>query len=73
MSTTVELFYNESDARAAAQVESNVLQEAPPLVVLHGLFGSADNWRSHIKSWAETRRVIAVDLRNHGRSHMFRA
>lgn len=68
MSTTVELFYNESDARAAAQVESNVLQEASPLVVLHGLFGSADNWRSHIKSWAETRRVIAVDLRNHGRS-----
>ncbi|WP_158773305.1 alpha/beta fold hydrolase [Cobetia sp. L2A1] len=68
MSTTVELFYNESDARAAAQGEDNAQQESTPLVILHGLFGSADNWRSHIKSWAETRRVIAVDLRNHGRS-----
>jgi len=41
---------------------------ALPLVVLHGLFGSADNWRSHIKQWQGDRRVIAVDLRNHGRS-----
>ncbi|MFY0988927.1 alpha/beta fold hydrolase [Halomonas sp. C05BenzN] len=39
-----------------------------PLVVIHGLFGSADNWRSHIKAWQEHHRVIAVDLRNHGRS-----
>lgn len=39
-----------------------------PLVILHGLFGSADNWRSHIKHWQARRRVIALDLRNHGRS-----
>lgn len=39
-----------------------------PLVIIHGLFGSADNWRSHIKQWQTERRVIAVDLRNHGRS-----
>ncbi len=39
-----------------------------PLVILHGLFGSADNWRSHAKQWQEQRRVVAVDLRNHGRS-----
>ncbi|MDT8893658.1 alpha/beta fold hydrolase [Halomonas sp. I1] len=42
--------------------------EGVPLVVVHGLLGSADNWRSHIKKWRESRRVIAVDLRNHGRS-----
>ncbi len=42
--------------------------EGVPLVVIHGLFGSADNWRSHVKAWQETRRVITVDLRNHGRS-----
>src|SRR5690554_7771767 len=42
--------------------------EGVPLVVVHGLFGSADNWRSHVKAWQQTRRVIAVDLRNHGRS-----
>lgn len=39
-----------------------------PLVVVHGLLGSADNWRSHLKAWQAHRRVIAVDLRNHGRS-----
>lgn len=39
-----------------------------PLVVVHGLFGSADNWRSHLKQWQRRHRVIAVDLRNHGRS-----
>ncbi|OBX36307.1 esterase YbfF [Halomonas elongata] len=42
--------------------------EGVPLVVVHGLLGSADNWRSHIKKWRDSRRVIAVDLRNHGRS-----
>ncbi|QJQ96227.1 MULTISPECIES: alpha/beta fold hydrolase [Halomonadaceae] len=42
--------------------------EGVPLVVIHGLLGSADNWRSHIKQWQQRRRVVAVDLRNHGRS-----
>ncbi|WP_445009920.1 alpha/beta fold hydrolase [Vreelandella stevensii] len=45
--------------------------EAPqqaPLIVIHGLLGSADNWRSHLKVWQRKRRVVAVDLRNHGRS-----
>ncbi|MFC3285253.1 alpha/beta fold hydrolase [Litchfieldella rifensis] len=42
--------------------------EGTPLVVIHGLLGSADNWRSHIKQWQDKRRVVALDLRNHGRS-----
>ncbi|ATJ82765.1 alpha/beta fold hydrolase [Halomonas beimenensis] len=42
--------------------------DGTPLVVIHGLLGSADNWRSHVKQWQAERRVIAVDLRNHGRS-----
>lgn len=39
-----------------------------PLVILHGLFGSSDNWRSIAKQLAEKAQVITVDLRNHGRS-----
>jgi len=39
-----------------------------PLVVLHGLFGSARNWTSLCKRFAERRPVRAVDLRNHGAS-----
>lgn len=42
--------------------------EGTPLVVVHGLMGSADNWRSHVNQWHRRRRVLAVDLRNHGRS-----
>lgn len=39
-----------------------------PLLLIHGLFGSADNWRGIAKQFAKTRQVISVDLRNHGRS-----
>lgn len=42
--------------------------QGEPLIIVHGLLGSADNWRSHVKQWSSERRVIALDLRNHGRS-----
>jgi len=38
------------------------------LVILHGLFGSLDNWRSVAKQLANSAQVITVDLRNHGQS-----
>ncbi len=40
----------------------------PTLIILHGLYGASDNWFSLSKEWAEDYDVIAVDLRNHGRS-----
>jgi esterase len=40
----------------------------PPLLVLHGLLGSARNWTSVGKQLAATHRVVTADLRNHGRS-----
>jgi len=39
-----------------------------PFVVLHGLFGAQDNWRSQALVWAQDRHVITMDLRNHGMS-----
>lgn len=42
--------------------------EGPPLVLLHGLFGQAQNFASVQKMLATGRRVIALDLRNHGLS-----
>ncbi len=48
---------------------------APALVVLHGLFGSSDNWNTLARRWAlpvaeggTGRTVYLVDQRNHGRS-----
>jgi pimeloyl-ACP methyl ester carboxylesterase len=43
-------------------------EAGPPVVVLHGLLGSARNWTGIAKQLADTRRVFALDLRNHGRS-----
>ncbi|WP_145109187.1 alpha/beta fold hydrolase [Cereibacter sediminicola] len=42
--------------------------DAPPLLIAHGLFGSARNWGVICRRLAETRKVIAVDMRNHGDS-----
>ncbi|EAR60832.1 alpha/beta fold hydrolase [Neptuniibacter caesariensis] len=42
--------------------------EGEPLIILHGLFGTSENWGSQIKSLAEQFQVIAVDMRDHGRS-----
>ncbi|MCF6271999.1 MAG: alpha/beta fold hydrolase [Rhodobacteraceae bacterium] len=39
-----------------------------PLLIVHGLFGSARNWRVLQKRLAKKRRVVVVDLRNHGAS-----
>ena len=42
--------------------------EGPPVIILHGLLGMLDNWRSFSKSLAKDYRVISPDQRNHGRS-----
>jgi pimeloyl-ACP methyl ester carboxylesterase len=44
------------------------LGQGKPLVILHGLFGSADNWQTHAKKLAEYFEVTLIDLRNHGHS-----
>ncbi len=42
--------------------------EGKPLIILHGLFGTSDNWQTHAKKLAEYYHVILVDQRNHGHS-----
>ncbi|MDO6462378.1 alpha/beta fold hydrolase [Granulosicoccaceae sp. 1_MG-2023] len=42
--------------------------DGPPLVVLHGLFGSWENLGTQIRSLAKDYTVYGMDLRNHGRS-----
>lgn len=39
-----------------------------PLIILHGLFGTSDNWQTLGKAFAEKFTVYLVDLRNHGHS-----
>jgi esterase len=42
-----------------------------PLLIAHGLFGSAKNWGVLSKRLADERLVSAVDMRNHGASPWF--
>ncbi|MBA4501460.1 alpha/beta fold hydrolase [Marinobacterium marinum] len=42
--------------------------QGEPLVILHGLFGTLENWGAQIKTLSERFDVVAADLRNHGRS-----
>jgi esterase len=42
--------------------------EGPPLVILHGLFGSFENWAYISQQLSDEFRVISVDQRNHGQS-----
>ena len=39
-----------------------------PIIILHGVFGSSDNWQTLGKVFAEKFKVYLVDLRNHGNS-----
>jgi esterase len=41
---------------------------AKPIIILHGLFGSCDNWLTQAKLFAEHFHVFTVDQRNHGLS-----
>jgi pimeloyl-ACP methyl ester carboxylesterase len=42
--------------------------EGPPLIILHGLYGSSDNWVSIAKSLIDSFTVYLPDQRNHGQS-----
>lgn len=44
------------------------LGEGQALIILHGLFGSLDNWMTLAKKWSEKYEVWLVDQRNHGQS-----
>uniref|UniRef100_A0A1B6E5J2 sn-1-specific diacylglycerol lipase ABHD11 n=1 Tax=Clastoptera arizonana TaxID=38151 RepID=A0A1B6E5J2_9HEMI len=44
--------------------------KAPPIIILHGLLGSKNNWKSLCKVFAEkfNRQIFTLDARNHGDS-----
>ncbi|NJO01093.1 MAG: alpha/beta fold hydrolase [Bacteroidia bacterium] len=42
--------------------------EGTPVLILHGLFGSSDNWMSIGRKLGEQYKVYMPDLRNHGKS-----
>ena len=45
-----------------------ILGEGRPLIILHGLFGTLDNWQTVGRLLSEDYQVFLLDQRNHGRS-----
>lgn len=44
------------------------LGDGPAVIILHGLFGSSDNWMTIARKLSKEFKVFLPDLRNHGRS-----
>lgn len=44
------------------------LGQGQPMIILHGIFGSSDNWLTQAKLFSAHYRVFLVDQRNHGQS-----
>jgi esterase len=43
-------------------------EQGQPIIILHGIFGSSDNWLTIAKVLGETNQVYLLDQRNHGQS-----
>ena len=50
------------------ELNYHILGAGFPLIILHGLLGSAENWRTAGKQLSKDYKVYTVDLRNHGGS-----
>ncbi|MEX2235037.1 MAG: alpha/beta fold hydrolase [Cyclobacteriaceae bacterium] len=44
------------------------LGQGQPIILLHGIFGSSDNWLTQARILSSSYRTCALDLRNHGQS-----
>ena len=73
MQLDLELYREEVLVSEKPAVRISVIDIAPErpeqtLVLIHGFGGRARQWRYQIESFAERNRVLAPDLRGHGRS-----
>ncbi|MEY3416734.1 MAG: hypothetical protein RL060_845, partial [Bacteroidota bacterium] len=53
---------------ASMELFYRTLGEGQPVIILHGLMGSSDNWLTVSKPLSEQYKIYLVDQRNHGRS-----
>lgn len=50
------------------ELNYKVFGEGDPVLIIHGLFGTLDNWQTVAKKLSKNFMVFIIDLRNHGRS-----
>jgi pimeloyl-ACP methyl ester carboxylesterase len=49
-------------------LHSKIIGEGTPLLILHGYFGTGDNWKTIANKLSDRFQVHLIDQRNHGRS-----
>lgn len=52
----------------SVELAFKAIGKGPPLVILHGLFGSKRNWAGIAKALSDHYHVYCLDIRNHGES-----
>jgi len=50
------------------ELHHKIFGHGDPLIILHGLFGTLDNWQTLGRMLGENYQVFTIDQRNHGRS-----
>lgn len=50
------------------KLHSQIFGQGSPLIIMHGVFGMGDNWKTLARRWSEHYQVHVLDMRNHGRS-----
>lgn len=73
MQIDLELYRREVRVAIQPQMRLSLIELAPDhaertLVFLHGFGGQAFQWRHQLRRFSDANRVIAIDLRGHGRS-----
>jgi long-chain acyl-CoA synthetase len=73
MEIDLELYRQEVRISTQPRIRLSVIDVAPDypqhtLVFLHGFAGRATQWQYQLKNFSDNNRVIAIDLRGHGRS-----
>jgi len=67
----VEIYISTSgfiDFKTVMKLNYKKLGEGPALIIVHGLYGSLDNWLTIAKELSKNFEVFIVDQRNHGNS-----
>jgi esterase len=65
----MDMFYRKlGPAPSRDKAGSTLTRASSPIIILHGLYGSSDNWLSIGKELSKDYLVYLLDLRNHGNS-----
>ncbi len=68
VSSIISFLYILKRSHAPMKLYHKTYGQGDPVVILHGLFGMLDNWKSFAKDLGKDYTVILPDQRNHGRS-----